>query len=41
MTKIAEEVNITIIEMKGIILKVSTNNWIMNITNILGILEDL
>ena len=35
------EVNTTIIEMKGTILKASVNNQMMNATNILGISEDL
>ena len=39
--KIAKEANITITEMKKIILKASTNNWMMNVMNILGISEDL
>ena len=41
MIKIAEEVNITIIEIKEIILKTSINNWTTNAMNILEILEDL
>ena len=41
MIKIAEETNIIIIEMEEIILKASINNWTMNATKILGILEDL
>jgi len=39
--KIAEETNTTITEMEGVILKASTHNRMMNVTNILGILEDL
>ena len=39
--KIAEETNMMIIEMKGIIMKPSINNWTMNATNILRISEDL
>ena len=39
--KIAEEMNMTIIEMEGTILKASINNRTMNATNILGISEDL
>jgi len=41
MMKIAEETNMTIIEMEGTILKASINNRTMNTTNILGISEDL
>jgi len=41
MMKMAEEANTTITEMKGTILKASINNRMMNITNILGISEDL
>ena len=41
MIKIAEEINTTITEMKGTILKASVNNWMTNATNILGISEDL
>jgi len=41
MIKMAEETNIMIIEIEGIILKASKNNQIINTTNILGILEDL
>ena len=41
MMKIAGEANTTIIEMEGVILKVSTHNQIMNITHIFGILKDL
>ena len=39
--KIAGETNMTITEMEEIILKASINNWTINATNILGILEDL
>ena len=41
MMKIAEEVNTTVTEIKGTILKASINNQVTNTTNILGILEDL
>ena len=41
MIKIAEEVNTTVTEIKGTILKASINNQVTNTTNILGILEDL
>ena len=41
MIKVAEEMNTTIIEMKGTILKASINNQITNVMNILGISEDL
>ena len=41
MMKIVEETNTTIMEMEGTILKASINNQIMNMTNILGISEDL
>jgi len=41
MMKIAEEMNMTIIEIEGTILKVSINNRTMNTMNILGISEDL
>ena len=41
MMKIVEEINTTITEMERTILKVSVNNWMTNMTNILGILEDL
>ena len=41
MMKIVKETNTMIIEMKDTILKASVNNWTMNATNILGILEDL
>jgi len=41
MMKIAEEMNITITEIEGTILKASIKNMMMNATNILGISEDL
>ena len=41
MMKIAEKMNMTITEMEETILKVSINNRMTNITNILGISEDL
>ena len=41
MMKIAEEVNTTITEIEGNILKASINNQTINVMNILGILEDL
>jgi len=41
MMKIAEETNMTVMEMEGTILKVSINNRMMNATNILRISEDL
>ena len=41
MVKIAEETNMMITEIEGIILKASINNQIINATNILGISEDL
>ena len=39
--KMAEETNITIIEIEGTILKTNINNQIMNTMNILSISEDL
>ena len=39
--KMAEEVNTMITEMEETILKASINNRMMNVTNILGISEDL
>jgi len=39
--KIAEEINTTITKIKDTILKASVNNQTMNMTNILGISEDL
>jgi len=41
MMKIAEKMNMTITEMKEMILKTSINNKMMNTTNIFGISEDL
>ena len=41
MIKIAEETNITITEMKEMILKASINNRTTNAMNILEISEDL
>jgi len=41
MMKIAEETNMIITEMKGTILKASTNNRIINTMNITGMSEDL
>ena len=41
MMKIAEETNMTIMEMKETILKASINNKMMNATNILRISENL
>ena len=41
LKKIAEETNMTITEMKGMILMASINNWIVNTMNIIQILEDL
>ena len=41
MMKMAAETNTTIMEMKDTILKASTNNWVINATNITGISEDL
>ena len=41
MMKIAAETNTTIIEMEDTILKASTNNQIINTTNITGVSEDL
>ena len=39
--KIAAEANMTIIEMEDTILKASSNNWVINMTNITGVSEDL
>ena len=39
--KLAEEANTTVTEVEGIILAASTNNRIINATNITQILEDL
>jgi len=41
MMKIAAETNTTITEMEDTILKASTNNWVINTMNIIGISEDL
>ena len=41
MMKIAAEANMTITEIEASILKVSINNWVINITNIAGVSEDL
>ena len=41
MMKIAVEANITIIEMEDMILKASTNNRVINATNIAEVSEDL
>ena len=41
LKKIAEETNMTITEMEGMILMASINNWIVNTMNITQILEDL
>ena len=41
LKKIVEETNMTIMEMEGTILTASTNNRMVNITNITQILEDL
>jgi len=41
MMKITEEMNTTVMEMEGTILKASINNRTTNTMNILGILEDL
>ena len=41
MMKIAVEVNTTIIEMEDMILKASTNNRVINATNITKVSEDL
>ena len=35
MKKMAEETNMTITEMEGIILTASINNWTVNATNIM------
>ena len=39
--KIAAETNTTIIEMEDTILKASTNNQVINTTNITGVSENL
>ena len=41
MMKIVAETNIMIIEMEDSILKASINNWVINATNIVGVLENL
>ena len=41
MMKIAEETNMTVMEIEGTILEASINNRMMNAMNILGISEDL
>ena len=41
MMKIAVEANITITEMEDMILKASTNNRVINATNITKVSEDL
>jgi len=41
MMKIAAETNTTIMEMEDTILKASTNNQVINATNITGVSEDL
>ena len=41
MMKIATEINTMITEMEDTILKASTNNWVINTTNITGVSEDL
>jgi len=41
MMKIAVEMNTMITEMEDTILKASTNNWVINATNITGVSEDL
>jgi len=41
MMKIVAETNTTIMEMEDTILKASTNNWVINATNITGVSEDL
>ena len=41
MMKIVAEMNTTIMEMENTILKASTNNWVINATNITGVSEDL
>ena len=41
MMKIAAETNTTIIEMEDTILKASTNNQVINTTNITGVSENL
>ncbi len=41
MMKMVEEINTMITKIEEMILKASKNNQIMNVTNILGISEDL
>ena len=41
MMKIAAETNTTIMEMEDTILKASTNNQMINATNITGVSKDL
>jgi len=41
MKKMAEETNMTIIEMERTILMASINNWTVNTMNIMQIYEDL
>jgi len=41
MIKIVVETNTIITEIEDTILKASTNNWIINATNITGVSEDL
>ena len=41
MMKIVEEMNTTVMEIEGTILKASINNRMMNVTNILRISENL
>ena len=41
MKKIAEETNMTVIEIERTILMASTNNWTMNATNITQMVENL
>ena len=39
--KLAEETNTILTEIKGMILMASNNNWVMNVTNLTQISEDL
>ena len=39
--KLAEEANTTLMEIEGTVLIASINNWVMNVTNITQISEDL
>ena len=41
MKKLAEETNMTVAKMEGIILTASINNWTTNVTNITQMVEDL